>query len=570
MKTTIADKLKLIWLYIRFKGGCFSRVFMIGPIKRVRLAGPAAAELLLAPQDLSTADPTLATDIYEGYFSLGGHTVKCGGTSPFEMRGTPVAWQCTLHEFGWLKHMRAAETSVARVQARAFVEDWIRIHGGLSGIGGTSQRTAKRVIAWLCHSPLLLHECDHAFYRRFMRSLSRQVRFLRLVADNAPAGMSRLYVAIALGYAAICMSGHQKFATKAIKRLDRELERQILADGGHISRNPADIITILSLLLPFRQAIIARDIVPSETMTGAIDRLMPMIRFFRLGDGALAKFNGMGDTPNDVLATMLAHDDAKGAPVLNAQHSGYQRLFGDDVIVLMDTGSVPAQAVSGSVHAGCLSFEMSAGSERIVMNCGHLDSGTEGADADALARISRSTAAHSTLTIDERSSCVFLPPDMISGLEGMPVLSGPKHVDVKRNRDEYYMLVDASHDGYAKPFKLRHNRKLALSHNGRILTGQDQLQTIRNRPVSTDSSQRFQIRFHLHTRIMARCSSANTVEITTASGKNWLFTCNNTPVGLEETVDLSETYGVKPALQIVLEGALKDISLIDWNFRRLS
>ena len=54
--------------------------------------------------------------------------------------------------------------------------------------------------------------------------------------------------------------------------------------------------------------------------------MMPMLRFFRQGDGSFAHFNGLGDTPADQLATVLAYDDTRGAPLNNAPHTGYQRL----------------------------------------------------------------------------------------------------------------------------------------------------------------------------------------------------------------------------------------------------
>ena len=112
----------------------------------------------------------------------------------------------------------------------------------------------------------------------------------------------------------------------ATKRLVDELERQILPDGGHISRNPGALIELLLDLLPLRQVFTARNIAPPPPLLNAIDRMMPMLRFFRHGDGNFALFNGMGPTPTDVLATVLAYDDARGAPLANAPHSGYQRV----------------------------------------------------------------------------------------------------------------------------------------------------------------------------------------------------------------------------------------------------
>ena len=112
---------------------------------------------------------------------------------------------------------------------------------------------------------------------------------------------------------------------RATKRLADELDRQILPDGGHISRNPGALIELLVDLLPLRQAFTARNIPPPPALLNAIDRMMPMLRFFRHGDGNFALFNGMGPTPTDLLTTILAYDDARGTPVANAPHSGYQR-----------------------------------------------------------------------------------------------------------------------------------------------------------------------------------------------------------------------------------------------------
>ena len=81
------------------------------------------------------------------------------------------------------------------------------------------------------------------------------------------------------------------------RRLGDELERQILPDGGHISRNPGALIELLLDLLPLRQAFTARNMPPPPALLNAIDRMMPMLRFFRHGDGNFALFNGMGPTP---------------------------------------------------------------------------------------------------------------------------------------------------------------------------------------------------------------------------------------------------------------------------------
>ena len=98
---------------------------------------------------------------------------------------------------------------------------------------------------------------------------------------------------IALAAAALSMADQPRFLKQATRWLDLELVRQILPDGGHVSRNPGAILEILVDLLPLRQAFTARGMQPSRILLSAIDRMMPMLRFFRQGDGSFAHFNGM-------------------------------------------------------------------------------------------------------------------------------------------------------------------------------------------------------------------------------------------------------------------------------------
>jgi hypothetical protein len=112
-------------------------------------------------------------------------------------------------------------------------------------------------------------------------------------------------------------------------------------------------------------------------LLNAIDRMMPMLRFFRHGDGSFALFNGMSSAPSDLLATLLAYDDSHGTPMANMPHTGFQRLESGTMTVIMDTGPPPPPSVSHDAHAGCLSFELSSGPSRIVINCGMPSTGRD-------------------------------------------------------------------------------------------------------------------------------------------------------------------------------------------------
>ena len=194
-----------------------------------------------------------------------------------------------------------------------------------------------------------------------------------------------------------------------------------------------------------------------------------MLRFFRHGDNTFALFNGMGPTPPDLLATILAYDDARGTPVANAVHSGYQRIEAGQSVVLMDTGSPPALTLSVEAHAGCLSFELSAHAQRLVVNCGLPATGRGN-----WRHLARATAAHSTVTFNETSSCDFLDTNLFRRLFGTLIACGPRHVTVTRDQDGEAIRIRAVHDGYSDRFAIIHQRTITLAADGARLDGEDE------------------------------------------------------------------------------------------------
>src|SRR5215831_7564100 len=293
------------------------------PLLRWNLLPGKTDRLLIAPQDLRTADPTRASEIYAGRFAFAGKVVICDGRSPFEIEPPSQEWSDQLLGFGWLRHLRAADSSITRANARALVGEWISLQGQFDSLEAwRPDLVARRIISWLSQAPLVLHDADMKFYRRFLRNLTRQVRYLQRSVKATRDGVPRLQAVMALTYAALCMQAQARTLKSITRRLSDELNRQVLPDGGHASRNPGALVELLLDLLPLRQAFAARNVPPPPALNNAIDRMMPMLRFFRHGDGTFALFNGMGPTRTEVIATVLAYDDARGAPVANAPHSG--------------------------------------------------------------------------------------------------------------------------------------------------------------------------------------------------------------------------------------------------------
>jgi uncharacterized heparinase superfamily protein len=538
--------------------------FVDNPRYRWQIGLRIPERLLIAPQDLRTGDPTIANEVYAGEFAFAGKLVIGEGRSPFEIAPPSDEWSEQLLGFGWLRHLRAAGTSIARENARSLVGDWIALQGRGHPSGWEPEILTRRVISWLTQAPLILQDADHVFYRAFLRSLSRQVRYMKRTAFKARDGYPRLLAAIALALAGLCIADEARLLKRGTKRLTEELERQILPDGGHISRNPAILVALLLDLLPLRQAYAARNLSPPRELLNAIDRMMPMLRFFRHDDGAFAQFNGAGTTPADSVATVLAYDDARGTPISNASHSGYQRVEANKSLIIADTGKPPPFPVSESAHAGCLSFEFSHARNRIVVNCG-----IPAINKKAWQRVARATAAHSTATLNDTSSCRFLRETSSNRHAGTPIVAGPKDVRVSRAERDGALFVRASHDGYAKSYGLIHQRSWLLYKDGLRLDGEDVFLLAPGRKTPKRAQNEFAIRFHLHPNVKAsRRADGASVMLVLPRQQAWLFSAPGREVRLEESVFLSSSDSPRRTSQIVIYGKVRESDRIVWHLTR--
>jgi len=567
-RVAVGNHAKLSWLLLR--GGMRRLAGRADghPLLRWSLLPRKTDRLLIAPQDLRTADATLATEIYAGRFAFAGKVVVCDGRSIFEMEPPSAEWATALLGFGWLRHLRAAQSAITRANARALVDEWITLQGSWHPLAWRPDVLSRRIISWLSQSTLLLDDADARFYRRFIRSLVRQVRYLRHTANDARRGVARMQAANALSYAALCIAGQSRHIKSSTGRLKSEIERQILPDGGHAGRDPGAIIEVLLEFLPLRQVFKSRNIAPPPALLNAIDRMMPMLRFFRHSEGTFAHFNGMGATPVERLMTLLAYDETRGAPLSNAPYSAYQRLEAGGGVLIMDVGRAPPIELSLEAHAGCLSFEFSSPRQSlVVVNCGMPLTARE--DWRPLAR---ATAAHSTVAFNDASSAQFVEtPAFRRVLGGAPMLGGPSHVSLTREERADAIVLRAAHDGYADRFGIVHERTLVLAADGTRLEGEDLFLAADGSARIRTSRDKFAVRFHLHPTVKAtKLSDGHGVMLMMANKDVWTFTVQEGRVELEDSVYLAAAEGPRRTAQMVIHGHAQSTPRVVWSFQQAS
>src|SRR5262249_56919396 len=136
---------------------------------------------------------------------------------------------------------------------------------------------------------------------------------------------------------------------------------------------------------------------------------------------------------------------------------------------------------------------------RMVVNCG-----LPVASRENWRQVARTTAAHSTVTFNDTSSCRFIEAGPLKRmLSGTPMIDGPREVSVGRDDSRSSIELRAAHDGYADIFNVMHQRVLRLAGDGRRLDGEDLFTPARGETTAAGQDE-FSVPFHLPSPIKAR------------------------------------------------------------------
>ncbi|HEX3485954.1 MAG TPA: heparinase II/III family protein [Micropepsaceae bacterium] len=503
-----------------------------GWLYRQTLRGSVPDRILFHPSDTRMRRLDDADAFIRGRFRLGGKKLEIRQGSVFDAPMPGDSFAAALHGFDWLRHLEAAGGDLARSLALKLTQQWLKRYARFTPLAWRPEIMAERFLNLFAHGRFFLTNSDLVWRSRLFVSLRNQAQLLSRTLDEAPDGLPRLKAAAALALAGYCL-GDPRFGAAGLKRLGVEIERQILPDGGHISRSPEALLEAYRVLAMVQQALDHAGTGTFPPLRGALDRMAPMLRFFRMGGGALAVFHGGSESMARTLEATLDSDDALGRPLGHAPYSGYQRLAAGRTLLILDAGPPPVGAFSTAAHAGCLAFEMSAGNNRLIVNCGMAVG-----DEDSWGTALRSTAAHSTLMIDDTSSAAILRSGPLARFLGPRLVDGPINVETRRSESPQGLTVEAHHDGYRVAFGAIHERRMTLSPRGAILNGLDRLVPASPGPWTVKPGKRaFAIRFHVHPDVrLSLAQGGDSVILKLPNGEGWRFRCNGGTLSVEESV----------------------------------
>jgi uncharacterized heparinase superfamily protein len=515
-------------------------------IYHLSLWGRTPASLALRLDAPWPGDGARGQALLRGAFGFAGETLQAA--SPPWTAAVRPPFLAALHGFGWLADLAASGDPAAWRKARDWTADWLEHCDGWDAVAWRADVTGDRLFAWLEHIVPLAERAEETAWRAWLlASMTRQMRHLSRVATRELPGVPRLRALRGLIAAAAALRDERRLA-RALRQLEREAAVQLWADGGHEERSPVSQLAALHMLVDARAALRAAQREVPVAVQSAIDRAAPMLRFFRHGDGKFALFNGADEDAVEIIDLVLARAEAKGRAPTSAPHTGFQRLQGGRSLLLADTGPPPPRGLDGEAHAGTLSFEMSYGRERLIVNCGAY----HGPSAQWRG-VARATAAHSTLIIADTNSAEITED---GGLGRRPV-----HVACERAEDGGAQWLSASHDGYAPIFGITHARQLFLAADGDDLRGEDRL--------SGRSGQSFAIRFHLHPQVQASLTQEGAaVLLRLPSGVGWRLRAQGAVTSLAESIYLGGGERRK-SQQVVLDGHVGTAgATVKWALKR--
>ena len=376
---------------------------------------------------------------------------------------------------------------------------------------------SKRIIAWISNSKLTYENAEANYRLKYNNLIKKQTNHL----INEIRRTGKLDDKI-IGSTAIILVGlsygdnyYLKFGIDLLKKL-----LNFSLDGTNFprSRNLRQLVFYLKYLIVIRELL-------KESQTNIPDFLDETIFYLGKSYNLLCTrkkggflFNGNFEDSNDEFDNYLNFHKYKFKDDTN-EAGGYLLLKNKKSLLVMDIGKAPDRKFSRDYQAGLFSFEFIFLGEKVITNSGYFQDYKH-----QLNIISKSTATHSTLVLDNTSNVKFERDKYGHMLVNKNFKIFDKEIKTEKN----FCLVKAAHDAYSKSYGVIHERRLKFFNDEQKLEGYDKLLKIKNfKPCN------FAIRFHLLPEInITKLLNKESILIESKNA-GWKFTCKNHKIDIE-------------------------------------
>lgn len=498
-----------------------------------------AGQIKLTPPLLWKGDAGQGRWVCANSFHVNGHHIEtCDTPWDDSTLMTHVFWGPYAKQFHFLSDLRAVGGHQARLKARQLAKSWIASKESKKRIKDPVD-VAIRAVNWLTHFDFFGETASDDDITLMTSEIIKDLLFLQKYPKRHIDPLRIIHVAQAFIYGATCVSTYPHLLRDGMALLHSSLQEQILSDGGHISRSPQILFDWTKTCLELKQHLAQLPQHFSEPLVTKLDRMTEALNVLLLNNTTLPAFSGgplYNKTTLSDIATLISPQKRRKAPLTLSQ-SHFYKLKQGRTEVIMDGGVPIHSKYSAYAHAGPGAFELIYGKDKIITNCG-----THAVDPN-WQKFLKATAAHSTLTLNDRNAFEILP----DGTIGQSPRQMPCHRTILQDGSA---LIEISHEGYASSYDTCHTRQIRCSADGKTIYGFDMLtsDTIRTAPLE------YCIRFHLHPTIKESfAQNREHLYLRLPNGKGARFTCENAKIMIDDSIVMTNS-SPRKTKQIVLEG----------------
>ena len=464
-----------------------------------------------------------------------------------------------LHSFLWLTRL---DRKNSKTITKEIIKSWINIFFNYDPNTWEMEITARRIIAWSSNADITLEGSDKIYKEKFFLSLIKQSNFLSKNLNNLFYEPSKIVCCAAIILSGMMFKENDLNYKIGIKELEKIIKNYFDEEGFPKSRNPEEVFICIKYLVLIREWFKEAQKSIPDYLNEIIHKCGSCYAMLSCANKQFPLFNG---------ATEINHKDYDSfLKILKYKFNNKKHEIADFVKIkkkkfefFIDCGNRPPNNFAKYYQAGCLSFELISNKQKVICNSGYGKYFSE-----KLTSLSRSTAAHSTLYLNNTSSCIFQKNKSINKIYGNSLVQKHKIIHKNYTEDKNLYSITASHNGYEKKFGYIHTRSIKILKKEDKIFGQDELKKTKNH----SNSLIYFIRFHIYpdTKIV-KTKAGNSILINLLNGEGWLLRSKTNNFEIEKNIFLGNKNKIINNECVFISGNINEKMIsIKWAIERVN
>ncbi len=456
-----------------------------------------------------------------------------------------------LNNFFWFFSL---DLKSSKKSTQEVITNWINNNNKFNEKSWEFDLTAKRIISWLSNHQLTYEDSDREYMKMFDHIIQKQTNHLLNEIKNSKKVENKM-----IGCAAIILTGlaykdNRNYLYNGLSLLRNIIKYSIDNQGFPKSRNIKQLIFYLKYFIIIREWFKESQNTVPEYLNEIIFYLGSSYAFIWQNIKHNIFFNGNYSSKNSEFDQYLKRFGYSFKNEIK-ELAGYAILNNKNIILATDIGSSPKKNFSNNYQAGALSFEIISNGKKLITNSGYFSDKNS-----KFNKLSKSTSLHSTLIIEDYSSCNFVKKN-----KNFIINKGLKILKKKVLFEENYWKVSAIHDGYLQKFGALHERIIEFYPDQMKFIGYDKI--FRRKP---NKKLRFDIRFHLNLSSKVMKTQNNKTILIDLEEEGWRFNCENYDINIDNSLFFGNKNSYRENQNIFISGISKEKEqIIKWEITKL-